>query len=220
MNGLGVSDVVAIISAALALVSLITSSVVIARQTKLQFEQVKGELDAEVIAWAGEALDAISHGVSLARGCGTIFAQPEFDRLADDVVTRLSSLTDRGRLHFPNEKPGSHGQHKAAAFRGYRPPVLDAVVFSLCQVECLKGAAAPDLAAAEFMVNCRRLLVSEVQNAIDPRRRNEIIKALAKGRQDDTKSSFDLALELGQELNGRHPNLPTIQAFLASRAKP
>jgi hypothetical protein len=71
-----------------------------------------------------------------------------------------------------------------------------------------------DKDAVEFLVKCRRLLVTEVQNAIDPRRRNAMLKRLAAGRKDDPESSFDVARTLGMTLNERYPDLPVVRAFL------
>lgn len=201
-----VSDWVAVISALLALASLVLSWVVVRRQTQLQYESLKAQMDTDVLAWAHEAIDLVSQGVGLARGRGTVYEGAEFARLCLETSQKLSAAADRGRLFFPNEAPHAQGQEKETAFQGFRPPILDAVVFSCSQVERLDpGVAGPDEEAARFMRKCRRLLVSEVQNAIDPRRRGQMLKQLAMGRQDDKKSSFVIAAELGEALEARYP---------------
>jgi hypothetical protein len=202
----GINEWVAAASAVLALVSLVLNWMVVRRQTQLQVEGLKAQMDTDVLAWAHEAIDLVSQGVSLARGRGAIYAPDEFRRLVHETSQKLSSSADRGRLFFPNEAPSEHGQDKEGAFQGYRPPILDAVVFTCSRVDrMVPDEPGPDKDAADFMIKCRRLLVSEVQNAIDPRRRGQMLKQLAIGRADDVKSSFRMAAELGEALEARYP---------------
>ena len=78
-------------------------------------------------------------------------------------------------------------------------------MFASAQLDRLAPEGGPDEDAARFTIKCRRLLVSEVQNAIDPRRRGQMLRQLAIGRMDDKKSSFRLAAELGETLEARYP---------------
>jgi len=201
----GVNEWVAVISAALALVSLVLNSVVVNRQTALQFETLKMEMDGEVFAWVHEAIDAVSDAISLADGRGKIYPPDEFRTRAFETAHKLSSLADRGRLLFPNEAPDTHGQHKEGAFQGFRQPILDAVVFACGQLSRLEPEGERDAEAERVLTRCRRLLVSEAQNALDPRRRGQMLQQLAIGRLDDAKSSFALAAELGNMIEARYP---------------
>jgi hypothetical protein len=198
-------DWVAIGSAALALASLVLNWLIVRRQTELQFEELRAHMDAEVLAWAQEAIDAVSAGAALARARGQT-APAEFHTRALDLSQRCAALADRGRLFFPNVSPQDHGVHKEAAFQGYRQPILDAVVFACGRLERIDPhEAGADTDAAEFLVKCRRLLVSEAQNAIDPRRRAQMLRRLAIGRGDDKKSAFAVASELGFAMEGLYP---------------
>ena len=49
------------------------------------------------------------------------------------------------------------------------------------------------------------LTVSEAQNAIDPRRRGQMLRRLAVGRLDDKTSAYTLAAELGEGLERLFP---------------
>jgi hypothetical protein len=203
---LGVNEWIAIGSAVLALASLVLNWLVVRRQTELQYETLKAEMDAEVIAWAHEAIDLVSQGISLARGRGTAYAADEFPRLMHETSQNLSSIADRGRLFFPNEAPDRHGQDKETAFQGYRPPILDAVVFACNRLARMDASASgPDGEAADFLTKCRRLLVSEAQNAIDPRRRGQMLRRLAVGRLDDKTSAYALSAELGEAMEALFP---------------
>lgn len=203
---MGVNEWVAVVSAVVAVISFGLNWLVVRRQTELQYETLRAEMDAEVIAWANEAIDQISHAAALARGRGITYGGEELRRLAFETCQRLSSLADRGRLFFPNESPDAHGRDREVAFQGYRQPILDAVVFASTRIGRLDAAAAaPDEEAAEFLTKCRRLLVSEAQNAIDPRRRGQMLRRLAVGRLDDKTSAYKLAAELGEALESLFP---------------
>jgi hypothetical protein len=203
----GVNEWVAAISAVLALASLVLNWLVVRRQTALQVESLKAQTDSEVLSWAHEAIDLVTQGAFLARGRGSVYSPDEFKRLALETCQKLSSSADRGRLFFPNEGPTDRHQDKEGAFQGYRPPILDCVVFASTQIDRLEPEGGPDEDAARFMIKCRRLLVSELQNAIDPRRRIQILRQLAIGRMDDKKSSFRIAAELGEALETRYPGV-------------
>ena len=203
---LSIEGWVAVVSAVLAVASLVLNWLVVRRQTELQFETLKAEMDAEVIAWSHEAIDQVSQGIALARGRGVAYVGDELARLVHETSQKLSSIADRGRLFFPNEAPDQHGQDKESAFQGFRPVILDAVVFACNRLARIDAnAAGPDTEAAEFLSKCRRLLVSEAQNAIDPRRRGQMLRRLAVGRLDDKTSGYALAAELGETLESLYP---------------
>jgi hypothetical protein len=203
---LSLNDWIAVGSAALALASLVLNWIVVRRQTELQYETLRVEMDAEVIAWANEAIDQVSQSISLARGRNVAYSAEDYRRQAHETSERLSSLADRGRLFFPNEAPDRHGQDKETAFQGYRPPILDAVVFAHTRISRATNAGeGPDTECAEFLTKCRRLLVSEAQNAIDPRRRGQMLRRLATGRLDDKTSAYALSAELGEALESLYP---------------
>lgn len=201
----GVNEWVAVVSAVLAVLSLVLNWLVVRRQTALQFETLKMEMDSEVFTWVHEAIDAVSESISLADGRGKVYAADDFRTRAFETTHKLSSIADRGRLLFPNEEPDNHGQDKEGAFQGYRQPILDAVIFACGQLGRLDAEGGPDEDASKVLNRCRRLLVSEAQNAIDPRRRGQMLRQLAIGRMDDKKSSFALAAELGNLIEVRYP---------------
>ena len=140
--------------------------------------------------------------------------------MAHETAQKLSSIADRGRLFFPNEEPGTHGQDKEAAFQGYRPPILDAIIFACGRLSRINADGGPDTESADFLVRCRRLLVSEAQNAIDPRRRKQMLKRLATGRKDDKVSAFAMASDLGEAMEALYPGFldrPRGAAWVAER---
>ncbi len=202
----GVNEWAAVVPALLALASLILNWLVVRRQTALQFEGLKAQMDYEVLAWSQEAIGLVSQGVALSRGRGVVYLSDELRRRTLELASELSAAADRGRLLFPNETPHTHGSDKEAAFQGYRPPIIDAVVFACAQVERMDpNGMGPDEEAGSFLTRCRRLLTSEAQNAIDPRRRRQMLRRLAIGRVNDSRSAFAIAAELGEAMEARYP---------------
>ena len=216
----GVNEWVAVGSALLALASLVLNWLVVRRQTELQYETLRAEMDAEVIGWAQDAIDQVSDAVALASGRGATYAAADFSRLAHETAQKLSSIADRGRLFFPNDEHVSHGQEKEAAFQGFRPPILDAIIFACGRLSRMSAEGGPDKESADFLTKCRRLLVSEAQNAIDPRRRKQMLKRLATGRKDDKVSAFAVASDLGEAMEALYPGFldrPRGPAWIAER---
>lgn len=202
----GVNEWVAVASAVVAVVSLVLNWLVVRRQTQLQFETLKVEMEADVVAWVHEAVDLLAEAELLARGRGTLYSADEFPRRARETGQKLSAVADRGRMFFPNDAPDKNGREKEAAFQGYRQPILDAVIFACGLLDRLAGEqGGADEAAVALLLKCRRLLISEAQNAVDPRRRNQMLRQLAVGRMDDKKSAFAMAAELGEAMEARYP---------------
>lgn len=218
----GVNEWVAVGSAVLAVVSLVFNWIVVRKQTELQTATLRVEMDSEVIAWTQETIDAVSAGVALAheRG-GEGYGAGEFRRSVNEASQKLSSLADRGRLFFPNDRPDAHGSEKEGAFQGHRQPILDAVVFACARLARMDvSLTTPDADCAAFLIKCRRLLVSEAQNAVDPRRRKEMLDRLDVGRKDDKVSAFRTASEIGEEMEALFPgflDVPRGEAWIAKR---
>lgn len=205
LDSLGLETWLAVGSAILALVSFFLNWLMVRRQAAMQFESLKAQVDSEVLAWAHEASDAITEGIMLAKGRGD-YDERDVRVRALTISQRLSSMADRGRLLFPNLDPHAAGQGREAAFRGFRPPILDCVVFASAQVERLDARnMGPDMEAVKVLVGCRRLLVSETQCAIDPRRRGEVLSRLGQRRRGAHEPDFAAAAALGESLEARYP---------------
>lgn len=204
----GLETWLAVGSAMLAVASFVLNWRIVNRQMTMQFESLKAQMDADMLAWAHEASDALSEGILLTRGRGVCFPAEEMRVRCLGAAQKLSSLADRGRLFFPNHSPDMHGTDREAAFKGFRPPILDTVVFGYYQLDRLDcGGAEPDAAAAEYLTRCRRLLISELQLAIDPRRRGQMLTRLSRSRQAGAGPDFKAAADLGESLEARFPGV-------------
>ncbi len=202
------NDWISILSAIVAVASFAFNWVVVRRQMSMQYEGLKAQMEGDMMKWAHEAVDLISTGAQLARGRGRIYASGELAPRLNEIAIRLSSVADRGRLFFPNTGETLHGLEKERAYQGFRPPVLDAVIFAHMQVDRIDPRATePDTESAEFLVRCRRLFVSEAQSAIDPRRRLRMLAELAEGGAPERAFSAHQAADLAQALADRYPDI-------------
>jgi hypothetical protein len=117
-----------------------------------------------VRAWADDACDAISIAIHALK------AEPsKQDEMLFASLQRVSGLIDRGRWFFPNLWSDEYGQHKEPAYRGVRQPILDSLVDAYRTIETLR--VSKDGTYISELVHHQRAFVSEVQQVLNPRRR-------------------------------------------------
>ena len=187
---------IAIGSAIVAMFSAFLARRETVKQRKLMEETLRQRLDGGSIKWGDEAIEALA----LAEG----LSHPEThdDIKADRIIIaqRLSALADRGRLFFPNHEEASKGGRKETAFRGSRPPILDALVFAHMELISL---GKDDEVNADFLRRCRRLVVSEMQDHLDPRHWDSVIERGSTTKHDQRTDSQRRASVLQAELMSR-----------------
>jgi hypothetical protein len=200
----GMNEWVAVGSALLALLSFLFNFAVVNRQTAMQAEALRAHMDAELQDWAQEAVDTLSEACAFAERHAEWPVEPRGARVS--LLWRLSAIADKGRLFFPNLAPDHHGADKEGAFKGFRPPVLDAVIFAFQMLERMDVRnLGPDLETAGFIRDCRRALISEVQRAVDPRRRGRMLERLAKAGRKLHSDGLVEASALAERLEMRYP---------------
>lgn len=124
-----------------------------------------------VRAWADDACDAISIAIH------TLDADPtKQDEMLFASLQRVSGLVDRGRWFFPNLWSDEYGQHKEPAYRGIRQPILDSLVDAYRTIETLRTSK--DSIHIPALVHHQRAFVSEVQQVLNPRRREREIERI------------------------------------------
>ncbi len=190
--------VVAGVSAIVALFGAYFSSRETRKQRKILKETLRQRLDEASLAWGDEAINALAEAEGVAATTRTLtFGE---DRLR--VAQELSALADRGRMFFPNIDEHKKGTHKEAAFRGSRPPILEAMIFAHLE---LKGIEPPHAGNPEFINRCRRLVVSELQAHLDPRQRDEIVGRYNRQRKTHQDEARRLTSVLRAELQSNRP---------------
>ena len=197
-------------SALIALVGAVGSRIETGRQKKLQMQALRAQVDKASVDWGGEAIDLLSEAGALADLCRSSLPNDQIEIRKSELTAKLSSLVDRGRLFFPNIDPASKGAEKEGAYRGHRPPILDAVMYAFYEVQSISRNEGPSPQdSANFIFDCRRLLVSELQAHLDPRRQDEIVERYDSQRRKHRDEALDIAGRLGLTLDARRPGLLT-----------
>lgn len=184
---LGFNEWVALISAALAILSFLFNWLVVRRQTAMQFEALRADRDSDLIDWADLVIEAMADAQKLCRDKDKLISPQDFALGQSETRTRLSALLDRGRLFFPNQEMDVEGGAAEAAYMGKRQPALDAIfgVYRIVSDVGRRDSAPEDPVRA--IVAEKRTFVSEVFNTVDPRRRqaamSDLDYARAKRRQ-------------------------------------
>jgi len=141
----------------------------------LQRQKVEEEFTVawtnQVINWANKCCDVISCLESKAK----YEVNSDKDAIAN-LLGSLSSLIDRGRLLFENERSDGYGQGKPRAFQGYRPYMLDCLVDiydNFQPAASLKGAEPVvsylvNQEVSKVVTKYKREFVSQVQEVVDP----------------------------------------------------
>jgi hypothetical protein len=165
-----ISDWVGVISAGVSVMALALNIALTSRQTRVSVETFKFNNDTQLMNWANRVVVAMAEAYHL---------NPKTD--LQTLATTLSALIDEGRWFFPNigKKETDHG--KPVAYQGTRQAVLDSIVAVYDAVVAIQGSGGH--AREELMANihaARRHFVSEIQHAVDPRRRAWVMDRFRK----------------------------------------
>jgi hypothetical protein len=194
-------------SALIAVVSALIARGETKRQRRLQTANLRQNIDAASLDWGNAAIDTMARCAMFARTRHMQANDGGFLANKANLMVALSTLVDRGRLFFPNLNPDKKGAEKEGAYRGHRPPILDALMWTYHELEALTregGVSAEDSAA--FMDECRRLLVSELQAYLDPRRKDEIVERYDDQDDDDRGDAIAKSKALRTKLETRRPD--------------
>ena len=198
-----IPDLVAVVSAGIAVLSLLANGMVVRRQLRLQTEEIRAALDAETSRWCADVLQAFEAASTRldAIAAGQTSGDPAYRTAA--LAERFSTLADIGRLYFPNFEPESRGNDKPAAFRGDRQPAIDAVLLAY-DVACGLDDVSPEQAreVLKLLFDTRRLLISEILIARDPRRLEVLNPKAEKTYRDTMKDETRQIWPLVRRLEG------------------
>lgn len=197
---------IAVGSAAVAVISALIARGETRRQRKLQTERLRQSIDAASLDWGSAAIDTLARSAMFAR---TRQLQPNdgaFLGNKANLLVQISTLVDRGRMFFPNLNPGKKGAEKEGAYRGHRPPILDALMWAYHELEGMtrEGGPSSDDSAA-YLDECRRLLVSELQAYLDPRRKDEVVERYDDQEDDNRNDAISKSQALKAKLEARRP---------------
>lgn len=198
--------IVAIGSAIVAAVSALIARGETRRQRKLQTERLRQSIDAASLDWGNAAIDVLARSAMFARTRMMQANDAAFLGNKANLMVQISTLVDRGRMFFPNLNPDMKGAEKEGAYRGHRPPILDALMWSYHELEAMTrdGSPSPDDSGA-YIDECRRLLVSELQAYLDPRRKDEVVERYEDQDGGDRSDAISKSKGLKAKLENRRP---------------
>ena len=161
--------------------------------------RARQQYNGDLRSWCNESISTLSFAAREAR-------QHRIDtREMSQIIAKLSALADQGRLFFPNLHPLVHGETKESAMRGYRPRILDWLVYAhdLC---CVLNEES-DSEASRGLALLRRGFTADAQLAIDPR---DLFR---------TMEDFQKLLKEGEfvDITQSHPNLKSVEALIQAR---
>lgn len=200
--------VIAIGSALVALVSAFASRAETRRQRRLQTERLRQSIDAASLEWGNHAIDALGRAAMFARTRHLQANDGTFAGGKTSLMINLSALVERGRMFFPNLDGDNKGMDKDGAYRGHRPPILDAMMWAYFELDALTRDGGPTGDnSADFIDDCRRLMVSELQAHLDPRRLDKIVERYDDQTHENRREAIDRANALKARLESRRPGL-------------
>jgi hypothetical protein len=180
---LGIETWLAFGSGVFALLSFLFNWRVVSRQAAREAENLRAARDADLIAWADEAIAALGDAQELLRERGRTLQADAFRVGHSKCRTRFTVLLDRGRLFFPGALDEGDAEEAGveSAYRGRPHPALQAL-FDAYQVvsKADRDNSEYDRRAVLALVAARRRFVSEVFDAVDPRRRVAAIARLTR----------------------------------------
>jgi hypothetical protein len=203
-----VGTVVTVLSAIAAVIGALASRAETRKQRQLRTEQLRQSIDSSSLDWGSAAIDTLVRAAMLARTRHLHANEGAFQTARAATLINLSSLIDRGRMFFPNLDETKKGVEKDGAYRGSRPPILDAMVWAHSEIHALTRDGGPtgDNSAA-FIDDCRRLVVSELQAHLDPRRLNQVVGRYNGQTRAHQQQAIDRAEALRQQLLTRRPGV-------------
>ncbi|ABI78017.1 hypothetical protein HNE_0450 [Hyphomonas neptunium ATCC 15444] len=213
--------IIGVLSAIVALASALVSRGETAKQRKLQTERLRQSIDAASLEWGGVAIDTLARCGIFARTRHLHGNDAAFLAARTNMLIQLSTLVDRGRMFFPNIDPDGKGIEKEGAYRGSRPPILDVLMFAYHEIESLnREGGLPSDDCAAFIDDCRRLLVSELQAHLDPRRLDEIVERYDDRTKENRQKAKEQAGALRGKLLTRRPNVSLDRGFASNTTTP
>lgn len=209
--------IIGILSAIVAAISALIARGETKRQRKLATERLRQSIDAASLEWGGAAIDVLVRCATFVRTRHMHANDGAFMAAKTNMLIMLSTLVDRGRMFFPNIDPDGKGVEKEGAYRGSRPPILDAVMFVYHELEAVpREGGLPSEDCGEFIDDCRRLLVSELQAHLDPRRLDEVVERYDDRSKENRASARERSGALRGKLLTRRPNTALDRGFASN----
>jgi len=125
-----------------------------------------------------------------------------------NMMLSISSLMERGRLFFPDIDLHAKSAADATVFGHARPPILQALALAYHEVDALTRQGGPTADnSAEFIEDCRRLLVSELQAHLHDQRQSTLADRYNDQAEAHRADAINRAETLKTLLKSRRPGI-------------
>lgn len=178
-------EVAVIVSALAACISAISALIAVWNYHREMLNQKiagakwKKEYFTDLLKWSDESMLQLSEALHLCELDPTRMPDNKFFESRHQIRIKLSAQIDRGRWFFPNYATDQYGHAKHEAFKGFRQPVLDALVNAYQAVTELNYVdASKNVSARAAIKEAKRLFTSEIQKVLDPRARDAEFQTL------------------------------------------
>jgi hypothetical protein len=174
------------------------------RQEQLSKEALQREKDDlrkhDVFLWSNQCIEVLQTLVFLCSDIEEVLDEKSRILKNKEIFFRTSILIEQGRLFFRNEKPDEYGQEKLAAYRGYRPIILDQLVLAHQISKKLPNSNENDRKVlCKIAENCAKYFVSLAQQEVG-RDRVASKEAGDGGYEIDLEDFMDEMYELNPHL--------------------
>lgn len=195
---LTISDILQVVGVVIAVGSAIASFVFSRRAQLLSRSQLdigvrsfRLEYLQNLRAWADETVDAISEAAHVCDIEPTQIDRRELELRKNALKSKLSSLIDRGRWFFPNVivREDDAGL-MASAYRGLRPIALSNILTVYQTLDRIILEEEDERRKQrEIIAVAQRHFVSEIQETLDPRKRERDFQELEEAVALRTKNT-------------------------------
>ncbi|KAF0106166.1 MAG: hypothetical protein FD163_1869 [Hyphomonadaceae bacterium] len=157
----------ALIVSAIAIIASIYSAL---RQEHLSKTEIKLQRDTDLLKWGADCVRILQEMIEF-----TFRIQHDTeDELAEirtNLLSEVSVLIDIGRWYLPNLINSNQPHERQAAYKGYRPIAIDALLYSyrvFKSFDFKEKDRVNDL--RQYLVTAKREFVSQIQTTVDPAR--------------------------------------------------
>jgi hypothetical protein len=157
----------ALIVSAIAIIASIWAAV---RQETISRAAVKLQRDTDLLKWGADCVRIMQEMIEF-----TFRIEHDTDEELEDrrtnLLSEVSVLIDIGRWYLPNLRTTIEPDEGQAAYKGYRPVAIDALLYSYRVFKSFnfkEKDRIDDL--RQYLVTAKRELVSQIQSKVDPAR--------------------------------------------------
>lgn len=157
----------ALIVSAIAIIASIWSAM---RQEIISRAAVKLQRDTDLLKWGTDCVRILQEMIEYTFRIATD-GKESLENRRTDLLSEVSILIDVGRFYLPNFKTENDDLSIPAAYRGFRPVAIDALLYAYRTFKSYELEDKDRInELRQFLVNAKREFVSQIVLKLDPER--------------------------------------------------